>query len=346
MVDNYSAKIWFASLYQIGGKTFKKLLNHTEDFIYFYNHFREFNFLTKAQIAEIERTQNIKYLNLNMKKYNTDILTYIDKDYPAKLKNIDDPPKSLFIRGNFSDSKPAVAIIGSRDPTKYGLETAYQLSYKLSKYCTIISGLAKGIDAQAHIGALDARGYTIGIIGCGVDSIYPLVNHNIYSRMYSQGCIISEYSFNTKPYPWHFPQRNRIISALADLVIVVEAKEKSGTNITVNTALEQGKDIMAVPGRINDINSIGCNLLIKDGAFILSSYKDVLDILNIKEDIHTKLDNDNSRLIDFLSSPRSVYEISKYTNLDEGTIIRLLVTLESKNLIRQAYPGLFVSLSN
>lgn len=201
-------------------------------------------------------------------------------NYPEKLKKIYDPPKVLYVLGNEQIlNNDSIAIVGCRKATEYGKKAAIYFASNLAKQdITIISGLAKGIDSYAHIGALQAKGKTIAVIGSGLDIIYPTENQKLAQEIIkSGGAIISEYPLGTKPEKEHFPARNRIISGLSDSVLVVEAKEKSGSLITADFAMEQGKDVFVVPGNINSLNSVGTNNLIKDGAALVNNYNDILN---------------------------------------------------------------------
>jgi len=175
-------------------------------------------------------------------------------------------------------NEPSIAVIGCREYSEYGKKSAYYFSYNLAKAgLNIVSGLAKGIDSFSHLGCLAAGGKTIAIIGSGLDNIYPKENIELANMIIkSGGCIISEYPLGTKPEKNNFPARNRIISGLSQAVLVIEAQENSGSLITANFALEQGKDVFAVPGNINSKNSLGTNLLIQEGAFPALNYKDIL----------------------------------------------------------------------
>lgn len=208
-----------------------------------------------------------------------------DKEYPKLLKGIYDPPKRLYILGNIDIlDNPCIAIVGSRVASEYGKKAAKYFAYHLAKErFNIVSGLARGIDSYSHIGALDAYGKTIAVIGCGLDIVYPKENEKLEENIIKNGgTIISEYPLGTPPRKNHFPARNRIISGLSKGTIVVEAKEKSGSLITADFAIEQGREVFAVPGNINSINSLGTNCLIKDGAILINNYKDVLDFINFK----------------------------------------------------------------
>ena len=219
-----------------------------------------------------------KYI-LYMQKHNIDIININDENYPKILKEIYDPPISLYIKGNKNIlNNTSVAIIGCMQASQYGIKVAKYFGYNLAKNeVNVVSGLAKGIDSYAHIGSICANGKTIAVIGNGIDTIYPKENINIANKILEKGgTIISEYPLGTKPEKMNFPARNRIISGISKSVIVVEAKEKSGTLLTVDFALEQGRDVYVVPGNINSINSIGTNELLKQGAKIITCYKDII----------------------------------------------------------------------
>ena len=220
----------------------------------------------------------LKYMNEN----SIEIITIKDKEYPDKLKVIYDPPVVLYVKGNKNIlNEKSMAIVGCRQCTKYGENVAKKLSYNLSlNNINVISGLAKGIDSFAHKGSLLAKGKTIAVVGCGLDRVYPEENKTLFSEIIkANGAIVSEYIIGTKPLAKNFPKRNRIISGLANGVIVVEAREKSGTLITVDFALEQGKTIYAVPGNIGNLNAYGTNKLIKQGAKIVTNMQDILEDL-------------------------------------------------------------------
>ena len=221
-----------------------------------------------------ERTKN----KLNNK---FEVITINDKCYPKQLKMIYDAPVSIYVKGNKEIlNNIGIAIVGCRDNTKYGELVAKNLGYHLAKQgINIISGLAKGIDSFAHIGAIYAKGKTVAVLGNGIDTIYPKENAIIAEKIIEYGgCIISEYPPKARIERSNFPARNRIISSLSQGVIIVEAKEKSGALITADFALEQGRDVFAVPGPINSKQSDGTNELIKQGAIPITSYKDILYI--------------------------------------------------------------------
>lgn len=211
-------------------------------------------------------------------------LCITDEKYPNSLKEIYNPPSKLFVLGNIEIlDNIGVSIIGSRRCSKYGMEMSQKFAYMLAKHnINIISGLARGIDTNAHIGCLKAKGKTIAVLGSGLDIIYPSENKKLAENIVKQGgAIISEFPLGMKPLPMNFPKRNRIISGLSKAVVVVEATKKSGTSITVDFALEQGRDVYAMPGNVNQVTSDGTNELIKQGAKPLTSIQDILQDLCI-----------------------------------------------------------------
>ena len=220
------------------------------------------------------------------------LLTLSDAAYPGRLKNIYDPPALLYCKGRLPllDDLLCVAVVGTRDCTPYGVACAEKLGFGLaSGGAAVVSGLAKGIDAAAIWGALRAGGVTVGVVGNGLDVYYPYESRYLYEDVASAGILLSEYPPGTEPASGHFPVRNRIISGLSLAALVVEAPEKSGALITAATALEQGRDVFAVPGPIDAPASVGCNCLIRDGAGLVSDASDILReyegrfVLNLKE---------------------------------------------------------------
>ena len=204
-----------------------------------------------------------------------------DPEYPEKLRNIPDSPFSLYVKGKLPDpEKPSVAIIGARMCSDYGRYMARQFGRGLAMSgVQVISGMARGVDGIAQHAALLAGGRSYGILGCGPDICYPEENRDVYELLHENGGIISEYPPGMEPIANFFPMRNRIISGLSDVLLVVEARQKSGTSITVDTALEQGREVLAVPGRVTDRLSDGCNYLISQGAGVAISVEDVMDRL-------------------------------------------------------------------
>lgn len=281
------------------------------------------------------------YMDVNEIKY----VTVYDDDYPKILKNIDDNPKLLYIKGCLNDSRPGIAVVGSRKCTEYGKWAVKKLVTDLGEYgVNIISGLALGVDKLAHTTAMKAGLKTIGVLGCGVDIVYPSSNRNVYEKiLQDNGAIISEFRLETPPLPFHFPLRNRIISGLSIGLIIIEAKEKSGTLITANYAATQGKEVFSLPGNINSLYSKGTNALIRDGAKIITDVNDIIDELPelkvIKDDI-VKINKDLSNLSDeekliyekILIKSMSVDELSQTLELKVSEILSVLTMLELKGM--------------
>ena len=207
------------------------------------------------------------------------LLTAQDALYPQRLKNIYDPPLLLYGRGSMPlfDEEAAVAVVGTRSCSPYGIRTAERFGFEMSKQGgLVVSGLARGIDAASQLGALRAGGLTAAVLGCGVDVVYPPENDRLYEDVAASGVLLSEYPLGAEPFGWHFPARNRILSGLCLATLVVEAPEKSGALITAATALEQGRDVFAIPGPLDAEGSVGCNRLIRDGAGLATESWDIL----------------------------------------------------------------------
>ena len=210
---------------------------------------------------------------------NISVLTIHDPAYPSALKAISDPPVLLYYKGRLPkfDLRPVIAIVGSRKATAEGQLTAKRLGYQLSKAGVIVvSGMAKGVDGEAMEGALLGSSYTVGVLGCGLDVIYPKSNRQLYEETSVRGCLLSEYPPGTEPFAGNFPVRNRIMSGLSNGVVIVEASAKSGSLITARHALEQGRDVFAVPGSISSPHCEGSNRLLKEGAILVQDSWDIL----------------------------------------------------------------------
>ena len=240
--------------------------------------------LTHKQIENLERSRyswDFEKEKTRLEKKGIRFISRIDEEFPEKLKNIPKAPFAIYVKGKLPDPNiPSVAIVGARMCSDYGRLMARQFGRDLAiAGVQVISGMARGVDGIAQNAALTAGGTSYGVLGCGVDICYPPENKEIYDALSQKGGLISEYPPGMEPVAKFFPMRNRIISALADAIVVVEARRKSGTTITVDTALEQGREVFAVPGRASDRLSDGCNYLISQGAGVAISAADVLDRL-------------------------------------------------------------------
>lgn len=288
-------------------------------------------------------------------KCHGNILHYTQKDreYPDRLRHIQSPPKDLYVMGQLPDPHlPAVAIVGARNATPYGYETAVRFARELaSNGVQIISGFARGIDRAGHEGALRGDGRTFAVLGNGVDICYPRENIDLYRAVAEGGGFLSEFAPGTEPRARFFPMRNRIISALADLILVVEAREKSGSLITADFGLEQGKDIYAVPGRLCDTVSSGCNRLISQGAGIAISSVNIMEVLDIKNPQLQSFGekNKNSLALEeetvyscIRLQPKSTEQLLKETKMSIAELTNILIGLELKNLIKETGRNYYV----
>lgn len=273
-------------------------------------------------------------------------ITPLDEEYPKRLLDIPEYPMGLYIKGKLPDNfRPSAAIVGARNCSNYGLQVAECIAKELSREgIQIISGLASGIDGAGHKGALKAGGDTYGVLGCGINICYPREHYNLFEEMIKHGGVISEYRLSQQPKPANFPLRNRIISGLSDVVLVVEAREKSGSLITVEYGLNQGKEIFAVPGRITDSLSAGCNQLIKNGANILTSPGDIIEYLGLRQDkilrLHEKNENRLAKKEKMVYScldlePKFIEEIVKESQLPLRECMSILLDLELNGYIIQ-----------
>jgi DNA processing protein len=285
--------------------------------------------------GELERTR----------RAGIEILIWDDPRYPQRLLTIHDPPPVLYILGELSPADDwAVAVVGTRSASAYGKEAARALAGDLARSgVTIVSGLARGIDAQAHQAALDCGGRTLAVLGSGLDVIYPWEHKKLAAAVAAQGALISEYALGEKPEANNFPARNRIISGLSRGVIVVEAGEQSGALITADFAADQGRDVFAVPGGIFQRNSRGTNRLIRDGAQPALSAADVLEALNltaVTEHVEAQMlfptDATEALLLEGLSEePTHIDEVGRATGLPISTVSSTLALMELKGLVRQ-----------
>ena len=277
--------LWLASLKGLGGQTRLALLRHFGDpeSVYYADpgEIRLVEHITKEQSAVLENKsmKTAEKILADCQSLDVRVLTIHDGEYPGRLKNIYDPPIVLYCRGRLPvfDEEAVVAVVGTRGCTPYGVACARKLGHGLARGgAVVVSGLAAGIDAEATQAALMAGGFTVGVLGNGVDVPYPYACRRLYEDLAMAGVLISEYPPGTRPLGGHFPARNRIISGLSVATVVVEAPEKSGALITAELALDQGRDLFAVPGPIDAPNSIGCNRLIRDGAGVASDAWDIL----------------------------------------------------------------------
>ena len=269
-------------------------------------------------------------------------LTRRDARYPARLAELHDPPERLFVRGAALDLLvgPAVAVVGSRSCSPYGAQVARTLARELAGAgVSVVSGLARGVDGEAHRGALEAGGPTVAVLGCGIDRDYPRANASLARRIVESGLVVSEYPPGVEPAPWRFPARNRIIAALSDATVVVEARERSGALMTADFALELGRDVFAVPGEITAGLSAGTNELLRQGAAPLLSAGDVLDALGIERAPRTApplspVANELAALVGTRAC--TVDELVRASERTSAEVAAALVELELGGLVAEA----------
>jgi DNA processing protein len=281
------------------------------------------------------------------------LVTLLDKEYPSLLKEISDPPPFLYLKGKLPNSATSIAVVGSRRASDYGISVTTRLSRELAEQgVTIVSGLALGVDAAAHRGALQLSGATVGVLGCGIDQIYPPENRQLYREMEEKGAIVSEFAPGTPPDAPNFPRRNRIISGMSRGVLVVEAAERSGSLITARFALEQGREVFAVPGNINFRASRGTNSLIKEGAKLVETVADIMGELPPGGNLpqwarkqHFNLSPDEEKLTALLAEkPLQIDELTVRSGLTVPAVSAMLLRLELQGAVMQI-PGKIFSLS-
>ncbi len=296
---------------------------------------------------------------LNFAKSGQGLITIENPHYFKQMEHLFNPPYGLYYIGELPEvTQEVIAIVGARNCSEYGKKMAYEMAYELGRRgYIVISGMAKGIDRFAHEGCLNAGGKTIAVLGSGADVCYPRENAKIYERIKTQGCILSEYDPGVPPIAKQFPARNRIISGIASRVVVVEARKKSGSLITMDYALEQGKDIYAVPGRITDELSRGCNALIAQGAGMITSIADFLS--NIEEIDSTELGvaylgKENQILLEkeellvyscFDFYPKSLEQVLGESGFDLLTLLSLVMNLCDKGYLKEVFKNEYIKIN-
>ncbi len=293
-----------------------------------------------------------------LEKCNARIITYVDPLYPSFLKEIQQPPMLLYVRGkDIPVNQTFIAVVGSRLPTHYGLKAAEIIGIGLARRGVgVVSGMAKGIDSAAHRGCLVGKGFTVAVIGTGIDRIYPPGNEKLFDQIIENGAVISEFPIGSPPEPKNFPIRNRIISGLSRGVCVVEATRNSGSLITASLALDQDRDVFAVPGSIDSFKSTGAHFLIKQGAKLVENADDILeefdffkkpiqgrDVSGEAPDSSPEMDEPERKLYELIGNyPMHIDRIVRMTDLDAGEISSLLLQMELKGLIKQLPGKMFV----
>ncbi len=364
-IDDSKIRFWLALTYvkDIGPVAIKRLLGV----------FKSPEKVFKASLSEICDVLNIRESQARnilaydgwdkvekeiqkIKKHDIRLITFDDEDYPAPLKHIDSPPMLLYSKGLLKpDDTYSIAIVGSRMMTEYGRRVAEKIASELAGYgITIISGMARGIDAVSHKGALSVGGRSIAVLGCGLDRPYPYDNSELFKALCKSGCVLSEFPMGTPPNKENFPKRNRLISGLSLGVVVVEATKESGSLITATYALEQNKEVFAVPGNITSKNSFGTNELIKKGAKLVQAVDDILEELHpklagLKGYISRLLTKGETSIIDNIeindeekkvlsaigNSSVHIDNIARTLTLPTNRLLAILLDLEMKGLVKQ-----------
>jgi DNA processing protein len=266
------------------------------------------------------------------------------RDLPELLQQIHDPPRALFLRGAADPeilARPAVAIVGARACSSYGAQVARMLGRELAAAgLVVVSGLARGIDGEAHRGALDAGGLTIAVLGCGIDRDYPAAHAELARRICEQGLVVSEYEPGVEPAPWRFPARNRIIAGLTAVTVIVEARERSGALITADFALEDGREVFAVPGEITGALSRGTNRLLRQGATPLTTANDVLELFGLAASQRARMPEVGASAAAVLErladGAASADELARATGLEPGPLAAALTELELAGFASEA----------
>ncbi len=361
--------LWFTNIPEVGIKTRKLLRTKLGTVESVYNASGEMllELIGNEKIVNnIINSPDIEYYDgylRRLEKNNIRIIYPGHPSYPDKLTHIYEPPDILYVRGILWDEhhihnnieNKSIGIVGSRNPDIYGSELAFKFAGELAKNkITIVSGLARGIDSQAHRGAIEKGGYTIAVLGCGINITYPQENVKLYHDIEENGAIVSEYGLDVSPNPGYFPLRNRIISGLSDGVLVVCAQKRSGSLITADCALEQGRQVYAIPGRLLDEKSAGTNNLIKQGAMCVTTPDDILNDMYMGEGNVVSLDNEETVVKNVLApmekkvysclglEPMYIDDIIQCCNIGITNAISTLYGLEEKGMIKQPIRGYYI----
>lgn len=353
-MDHY---YWFAlkSIPMVGNVTFRRLLER----------FETPELALKASAAELSHVKGISAAAVDsilshdyrpfaerecefVRRHGVNVVDFLAPDYPKVLLEISDPPPFLYVRGELKGLEDAVAIVGSRRASTYGLLTTERLAGELARHgVTVVSGMARGVDTAAHRGALKGGGRSIGVLGCGIDVVYPPENRRLYQEMAEKGVLVSEFPMGTTPLAENFPRRNRIISGISRGVLVVEAVKNSGSLITARCALEQGREVFAIPGNITSCGSRGTHQLIKDGAKLVEGVEDILEELPLRSMVAADTDPSpgfsltpqEAGIYTLLAeSPLHIDDIIVKSELTVGDVSAILLRLELKGAVTQL-PG-------
>lgn len=349
---------WFCSIKGLYHKKKAKLLNYFQSVEECYSvstkQLERANLLSSRELELFLQSRNKEHIlaaYYELEKKKIKFAANWEEEYPKRLQQLYDAPYGLFYKGMIPKESLTIGIVGARECSNYGLENAYEFGKELSNYgIQIVSGLARGVDGFAQKGALCGNAPVFGILGTGCDIIYPKEHTLLYKQVIERGGVLSEYPCNVLPLPIHFPMRNRIISGFCDGILVVEAKERSGSLITAEFALEQGKDIFALPGRNYDTLSKGCNNLIKMGAIPVLEPNDILLYYQVqikrkieeKEKFNNLLETKEKIVYANLSlEPRHFNEIAEKLTIPVCELASILLTLELKGYVKQITKNYF-----
>ena len=357
--------MWLCSIEGIGSHTIQKLIEAvgTPEKVY------------EKTLEELERIPGIgekeaklliqskryfRYRSMKeqVKAHEMEVVSYFSRDYPEKCRQISDFPKRLYFKGKLPEEDLQIAIVGARNCSHYGREMARKFAYELARENVgIVSGMARGIDGWAHQGALEAGGNTYAVLGNSAEICYPKEHEKLYRSILKRGGVLAEYPPETPAMPAFFPMRNRIISALSDGVLIVEARAKSGSLITADQALEQGKDIFVIPGRLGDSLSEGCNHLIQQGALLVTKPADILDFYETNglllrrknrkklSKIKVSLESHEKMVYANLSlEPKEINQIAKETSLSIAPLMKTLFSMQRKGLIEEVGKNNYIKL--
>jgi DNA processing protein len=350
--------VWFSTI-RVSDERKNKIMDsfrNTEELWFFLRNTKDYNYAPSVRpILDSMDLENVEKLLNKGSKYDIKTVTKKDDNYPALLKNYDDSPYVLYYVGNIDkiNELKSISIVGSRLCSNYGKEVTNIIASELAAYdVNIVSGMAKGIDSIAHWGAVNNGAFTTAVLGCGLDRIYPAENKNLYYKIKENGCIISQFPPLTPPFAYNFPIRNKIISGMSQLILVVEAAERSGSLITANRALDQGKDVMAVPGSVFSNKSKGANDLIRDGAYIFTGMESILSLLGIynkgfKKKKIKKHSKEMRKVYSVLTDiPMHLDDIIKITNIDITLLYELLLEMQLEDSIKCIAGNYYVKVND
>ena len=355
-MEDLTYAYWLAGIRGIGTKTIRQLYKYCgsakEVWHMSGSELKKLYGITEEAAARISRSKAGWDLDKEWDRLLARGISFVSleqQNYPGRLREIYDPPYGLYYIGRLpEDEAPAAAIVGGRVCSDYGEEVAKRAGRCLAANgVSVISGMARGIDGYGHEGALSGGGRTYAVLGCGVNVVYPPEHAALYEHILEKGGILSEYPPDMAPRPGFFPMRNRIIAGLSDVLLIIEAKEKSGSLITADCALDQGKDIYAAPGRITDPLSAGCNRLIRQGAGILLSPEELVSELSFLQE-KNKLPLEKSERLVYSCldlHPKSMEKISEETALDIADLAEILFALQDRGLVQEAWQNHYISVN-